>query len=132
MKATLHDTEAAAHAAAMDLREAKALSEAASKRLTGAAESEEPSPWTEDKDGDPFLIEGHLYYRTITVNLPQEAGVTFRLANAGMGAGIPVLVHVHPATCRFAHVFQQSPEGVHPFLGRAERVEKPVKEGGAK
>jgi len=114
---------------------AEDLKAAAAATAVAEAPGEEVSPWTEDPEGNPILIEGHIYYRNITVNLPNEAGVTFRLANAGMGAGVPVMLHIHPPSSRFAHVFQQSPEGVHPFLGRAERVvmpATPTKEGGVR
>lgn len=82
--------------------------------------------WIEDPTGDPILVEGFLELTTVRVDLPDAPGTLFRFRGSYAG-GIAVLVHIHPAAGRFATVFRLSAEGVHAYLGRAERIT----EGGA-
>lgn len=80
--------------------------------------------WTEDPAGNPLLIESVMTGREIRVSLPDGTVAFFRVDRADGGTGLPVLVHIYPAASRFANVFRYSPEGAHPFLCRAARMEK--------
>jgi hypothetical protein len=91
--------------------------------LQAREEARRCGPWTEDPAGNPILIEAELHVDLIDVAMPDGTTVEFRLEGA-WAAPCPVVVHIYPAVSRFANVFRRSCEGVHPFLGRAARVER--------